>query len=302
MPTPTQPSKTASATAQATAFMRALAASAPKTEIQGKDHLAEIFLDEEQKKPLKDAQTRAWVMQNRLAPGAYEFMLARTAYFDQLISQAFQDQVPQVVFLGAGYDSRPYRFQEQLHNTKVFELDSAPTLQRKQDCLQQAGVAIPRQVVYVAVNLESEGWAGKLQKASFQPEKKSLFIWEGVTYYLSASVVDGMLKMVRSISAPGSSISFDYASLSPEALEEKGAKDLRQVMKTHYVAEPIQFGIRSGTLETYLTERGFQVKTHLNAAEMTARYLAKPDVSGLGKAHSVSAVLTLFCLVEALVS
>ena len=100
-----QPSKSASSTAQATAFMRALAASDPRIEIQGKDYLAEIFLDEEQKKPLKDAQVRSWVMQNRLAPGAYEFMLARTAFFDQLVSQAFLDNLPQVVFLGAGYDA-----------------------------------------------------------------------------------------------------------------------------------------------------------------------------------------------------
>lgn len=66
----------ASGTAMATAFMRALGASDPRESIRGKDSLAEIFLIEEQKKPLRDPAARAWVMQNKVAPGAYEFMIA----------------------------------------------------------------------------------------------------------------------------------------------------------------------------------------------------------------------------------
>lgn len=57
--------KQASGTAMATAFMRALAAYDPRKEIRGNDYLAEIFLEEEQKKPLKDPAIRAWVMQNK---------------------------------------------------------------------------------------------------------------------------------------------------------------------------------------------------------------------------------------------
>lgn len=62
--------KRASGTAMATAFMRALAAHDPRKEIRGNDYLAEIFLEEEQKKPLKDPATRTWIMQNKIAPGA----------------------------------------------------------------------------------------------------------------------------------------------------------------------------------------------------------------------------------------
>ena len=61
--------------------MRALAACDPRKEIRRNDYLAEIFLDEEQKKPLKDLAIRAWVMKNKIAPGTYEFMIARTAFF-----------------------------------------------------------------------------------------------------------------------------------------------------------------------------------------------------------------------------
>ena len=60
----------ASGTALATAFMRALAACDPREEIRGSDTLAQIFLTDEQRKPLSDLAARAWVMQNRLTPGA----------------------------------------------------------------------------------------------------------------------------------------------------------------------------------------------------------------------------------------
>ena len=60
---------TASGTAAATAFLRALAAHDPRAGIRGQDHLAEIFLDDEQRKPLVDPSARARAMQ-QIAPGA----------------------------------------------------------------------------------------------------------------------------------------------------------------------------------------------------------------------------------------
>jgi O-methyltransferase involved in polyketide biosynthesis len=102
MSQPTQ----ASGTAAATAFLRALAAHDPRAEIRGKDDLAEIFLDEEHQRPLADPALRARVMQ-QLAPGAYEFMLARTAFFDDIFAQALRENVACIVLLGAGYDTRP---------------------------------------------------------------------------------------------------------------------------------------------------------------------------------------------------
>jgi len=93
--------KQASGTALAAAFMRALAARDPRKEIRGNDYLGEIFPEENQKKPLKDPAVRDWVLQNKLTPGAYEFMIARTAFFDRIVEQALKENIEQVVFLGA---------------------------------------------------------------------------------------------------------------------------------------------------------------------------------------------------------
>ena len=66
-------------------------------------------------------------MKNKIAPGAYEFMIARTAFFDRIVEQALKVNIGQLVLLGAGYDSRPYRFGKFIQDTKIFELDAKPT-------------------------------------------------------------------------------------------------------------------------------------------------------------------------------
>ena len=287
--------KQASGTAKATAFMRALAAYDPRKEIRGNDYLAEIFLEEEQKKPLKDPAIRAWVMRNRIAPGAYEFMIARTAFFDRIVEQALKENLDQVVLLGAGYDSRPYRFGEFIQDTKLFELDAKPTQQRKKEYLQQAEISISKQISFVPVNFETDNLRDVLTEAGFSREKKALFIWEGVTYYLSAEVVDHMLAFVRSNSPSGSSIAFDYASISNEALNEDGAKELRKHMQSRHSNEPTKFGIRTGKIEAFLAERGFEVIEHLTSPDMHEKYLSVGGYSDVGKVPS------LFCLVYAAV-
>jgi methyltransferase (TIGR00027 family) len=288
--------KQASGTAMATAFMRALAAYDPRKEVRGNDYLAEIFLEEEQKKPLKDLAIRTWVMKNRIAPGAYEFMIARTAFFDRIVEQALKENREQMVILGAGYDSRPYRFEKFIQDTKIFELDAKPTQQRKKQCLQQEGISISRQITVLPINFETDNLKDVLVEAGFSGEKKTVFIWEGVTYYLRAEVVDHMLAFVRANSPSGSSIGFDYASLSDEALDENGAKELRKHMRSRHSNEPTKFGIRAGKIESFLAERGFEVVEHLTAAEMNGKYLPIHSYPDLGKVPS------LFCLVYASVA
>ncbi len=232
-------------------------------------------------------------MKNHLSPGAYAFMFARTAFFDHIVEQALKDNLAQVVFLGAGYDSRPYRFSVLIQDTRIFELDAPPTQRRKQECLRQAGVAIPAHVRFVPINFETESLQEVLLAAGFQQGSQTLFLWEGVSYYLSRETVDSLLAAVRAISPAGSFISFDYASISVETLGDQNVQEFRKSMRSKYANEPAKFGIPSGQIEAFLNERGFQVVEHLTAAEMNAKYLPNTADPDRGQ------VLPLFCFVYA---
>jgi methyltransferase (TIGR00027 family) len=276
-----------SETAMATATLRALAYQDERAEIRGPDSLANIFLSEDRKGPLKDRNLRLWVLKNKVAPGMYEFMIARTAFFDQVMAEALRENIPQIVILGAGYDSRAYRLLDLIQDTRIFELDVQPTQQRKQEILRQAGIPLPEQLVFIMVNFNTDNLKDVLTQAGFSTERQTLFIWEGVTYYLSAEIVDAMLKSIYSISPAGSSLCFDYAALSRESLDEASVKRLREIMKTNHSAEPTRFGIPEGLIEPFLSKRGYRIKEHLTPQQIEKRYLTLSDGSSAGKLPSL---------------
>jgi methyltransferase (TIGR00027 family) len=131
--------------------LRALATTESREEIRGRDYLAEIFLSDNLKKILKDPALREWAMKNQ-APGMYAYLIARTFFFDHTMEQALRENIPQIVMLGTGYDSRPYRFKNLIQDTRIFELDTRPTLQHKKELLQQANIPIPKNVIFVPIN------------------------------------------------------------------------------------------------------------------------------------------------------
>jgi methyltransferase (TIGR00027 family) len=282
-----------SETAMGAATLRAIAAMDERKKIKGSDWLAELFLAEDHKNTLKDPAVREWVIKNRIAPGMYEFMIARTAFFDHVVEKALRENIPQVVFLGAGYDSRPYRFKDLIKDTRIFELDIQPTQYRKKELLHRAGIAIPDQVVFVPINFNTDTIGTVLNLAGFNRNEKALFVWEGVTYYLPAKIVDDTLRVIRSGSSAGSLICFDYASRSSEISNDEGVKKIREMMRSNYPGEPTQFGIKSGEIESFLSVRGYHIIEHLNSRDMERKYLKLPDGSSAGE------VPALFCLILA---
>ena len=147
-----------------------------------------------------------------MAPGLYEYILARTAYFDDLVKQALKERIPQVVFLGAGYDTRAYRFVDLSKETRIFELDIQTTQRSKMDLLKKGDIPIPENLTFVAINFKIDSLSDVLLEGGFRETLKTLFIWEGVTYYLPPKVVDQTMHAIRSVSLPGSTIGFDYVS------------------------------------------------------------------------------------------
>ncbi len=290
-PTPRTVQNSPSDTALATATMRALAVRDERAEIRGGDYLAEIFLPPDRVTPLDDPAVRQQILRFKTSPGVYEYMLARTAYFDRVVKDALSQSVPQVVFLGAGYDSRPYRFRDLAASTTIFELDAAPTQARKRELLDRAGIDRPLHLVYAPIDFNVDSVSEVLLQAGFSREAQALFVWEGVTYYLAAQAVDATLAAIKTIALPGSTICFDYGALSPETLGDESAKKLREHMKSNYSAEPTRFGVPRGQMAAFLSARGYTLLEHLDAAEMAARYLTLNDGSLIGQPPALFALV-----------
>jgi methyltransferase (TIGR00027 family) len=247
----TQPS----CTATVAVIQRALAAEDEREEIKGADYLAKSFLPPEfARELLNDSEFRS----SLAMPPTYGFITARTAYFDQIFRKSLSEGVAQIVLFGAGYDSRAYRYRQFIRNTRIFEIDIHTTQQNKLAMLKEAQIDIPPKVSFIPVDFHSDNLKDTLVNAGFDRILRTLFIWEGVSYYLSEEAVDRILRFVHAYSPIGSTICFDYLTERAEWENED---------------EPFRFWIEPEKIEAFLSYRGLTIIEHIEPKEIERRYL-----------------------------
>ena len=96
-------------------------------------------------------------------------------------------------------------------------------------------------------------------KADTTRDMKTHFIWEGVTSYLTAEAVDETLTFVAGNLVENSSIVFTYAYKSPaDGVMFRGEKWWRMAYLERR-GEPHIFGIVEGTIDGFLSARGFRL-------------------------------------------
>jgi methyltransferase (TIGR00027 family) len=267
-----------SETALNVAICRALAAHEERNEIKGPDFMAELFVPEEVKKHFQNETSIKSVIERGISKALYAYVLARTAFFDDVVKKALEQDIPQIVFLGAGYDTRAYRFSKLIRNTRIFEMDIQSTQQRKLKILADSGISIPEQLSFVTINFKTEKIENALEKKGYNKSLQTLFVWEGVSYYLADEAIDETLKFVRDCSAPGSAICFDY---------------ITEKMESVHAGEPFRFWIAQDKIKLFLAERGLTVQDHLDNNEMEKRYLT------LKNGQLAEKVMARFALVRA---
>lgn len=272
---------------------RAIAAHDPRGAIRGADVLAEMFLDDAGRASLRTPAMHPMILQKlaEFSPGTYEYFIARTAYLDDVVAEALDNNVPQIVLLGAGYDTRAWRFADQFRDTRYFEVDAAPTQQHK--LTQLAESPAPPQTAFISMDFTHDDLCAKLVQAGYDPGRLTLFVWEGVTYYLPPESVESTLAFIRTQAGAGSTVCFDYMIAADQLAGRFGAEQARAQMQATYAAEPIQFDLSPDQVEGWLADRGFRLVEHLTAPDYEARWLTLEDGTVAGP------VLDLFGLVRA---
>ena len=264
----------ASRTAVRQAGIRAIESLLPAERRVCYDPLAVVFLDEKLQRRyrlcLKNSFMRAvWIWSVRKDPGGTRAEgVARTRYIDDYSQACITNGVEQVVILGAGFDSRAFRL-EGFKRVKVFEVDHPNTQKMKMARLKGVIREMPTWVTFVAVDFEKDNLDEKLLAGGYRRDLKTLFIWEGVTPYLTAESVDRTLSLVVANCSPGSSIIFDYlhASAVDPNSKVRWAKALQT--RCERMGEPMRFGIEGSEIEAFLAARGFSQVKRVTAANLT---------------------------------
>jgi methyltransferase (TIGR00027 family) len=134
----------------------------------------------------------------------------RTHYIDAALRRAAADGATQVVILGAGYDSRAYRFRQAYPQLRFFEVDLPATSAKKRERLVEVFGAVPDYVRYAPIDFDKQKLDDVLPPLGFDAKQKTFFILEGVTMYVVAAGVGATLDFIRGNSAPGSRVVYDY--------------------------------------------------------------------------------------------
>ena len=218
-------------------------------------------------------------------PGSYEYLTARTRFFDEVFVEAAKEKTPQIVFLGAGYDTRAIRFQHLAEDSIIYELDALTTQNEKKKRLRRKNINLPENVVFVPVNFNTDDLKRTLLSHGYKREKRTLFIWEGVTMYITPETVKATLSFIRDNSGVDSMIAFDYfyESVIKKTNTSFGAKELSEMVSK--LGEKFNFGIEEGKIGEFLLENGFVLMKHYTAVEFEEKYLKMKNGEIIGKIY-----------------
>ena len=279
-----------STTAESVCAMRAAGAKHPDPKLRNPDYLAERFVGDAfwQASPLRTHPERA-----RHNP-VFFWVNARTHHFDALLVEALSQGATQVVNLGAGFDSRAYRFRDRFPQVRFFELDLPATSAAKRERVVKIFGAVPDRVVLVPTDFTTHPLDKVLRDAGYDRAQRTFFIWEGVTMYLPEAANLSTLRFIKSGSAPGSSVAFDYtldAALRPDGGGLYAAKSTAMYLAS--VGEPLVTGWSATQASAIATREGFLVVSDLGPPELTQRYLIGSDGEPDGMMAEVARIIHL---------
>ena len=109
-----------------------------------------------------------------------------------------REGLDQVVILGAGYDTRAYRI-EGIEKARVFEVDHPATQEAKLKRLKKIIDPMPDHVTFVPIDFNAQTLAERLPSSGYNEHGKTLFIWQGVTGYLTAEGLTARLSLSPTI-------------------------------------------------------------------------------------------------------
>lgn len=212
----------------------------------------------------------------------YFFVNARTLHIDAQLVKAAAEGIRQVVVLGAGYDSRAYRFHQAYPKIVFFEVDLPAMIASKKEAITRLFKALPRHVRYVPIDFNTQALEGVLAEAGYDRREKSLFIIEGVVMYVNDPGNRATFEFIGRNSPPGSRVVYDYVLRKVVEGDFAGLYAAEKLTKgVAAIGEPFVNGWKPEEAAAFAARHGLEVLEDLDDVELTRRYLTnsrgKPD-------------------------
>ena len=139
--------------------------------------------------------------------------------------------------------------------------------------------------MYLPIDFTTESLELLAAHHGYDPHRRTLFLWEGVTYYITAEAVDQTLAFVANHSGPGSTLIFDYTlpSVVDGTCRRREARFWRKTVIPR--GEPLLFGIEPEVIESFLVQRGFH-----NVKNATHAFLKRAYFTGANQHRKITPI------------
>ena len=206
---------------------------------------------------------------DRSGPGLWANLTCRKRFVADVLDDALE-VIDALVVLGAGMDTRAYHLARR-SSIPVFEVDLPVNIARKAATVRRVLGALPRSVRLVALDFQRDDVLTALAEHGYRMDYRTLFIWEGVTQYLTEHTVRATLTGLRPV-APGSRLVFTYVrSDFIDGTNLYGTPTLyRRVRRRRQLWH---FGLRPEDVAAFLADYGWRLVEQLGPQQLVARYV-----------------------------
>jgi methyltransferase (TIGR00027 family) len=202
---------------------------------------------------------------DRREPGVWNSLACRKRYLDDVVSASVRDGVQALVVLGAGLDTKAARLAAPA-GIPSFEVDLPINIARKHRRMR-----LPDNVTQVPFDFEHHGLGAALAQHGYRADATTMFVWEGVTQYLTEPAVRAVLQVLAD-SPTGSRLAFSYICKDfLDGIDFHGAEQTYR----RFVGDgrTWRFGLRPSSVPALLAEYGWREREQVGPKEYTVRYL-----------------------------
>lgn len=223
---------------------------------------------------------------NPIMPEVY----VRARWAEDNVESAVEQGIDQVVIVGAGYDSLALRRRDLMARIQLWEIDQAATQREKFRRMDKHGLERHANAHYVEANLEVDSLHAVLKSAGVDLARPAVFVWLGVTYYLTEEAIKTTLTSISGHMAAGTVLCLDYMADVEHTLEDW--RELRAGCAA-FVAkrgEPWVTAYDPAEVPAFLQGCGFSSVDNMHPNQIAPHYLHRhpsivfPELMGFARA------------------
>jgi methyltransferase (TIGR00027 family) len=198
-------------------------------------------------------------------------LLVRSRFSEERLEAAVRRGVGQCVVLGAGYDSFAYRQPAWAAGLRIFEVDQPATQADKRRRLAAAGIPIPGNLEFVAIDFERMSLAEGLAASTLDFTRPAFFSCLGVLVYLTWEASLAIFRLVAGFPA-GSELVFSFSTPGSAP---------RLAARVAAAGEPWLTRMDAESIRKELEAIEFSSVSFLEPAAAEHRYFGAPRSDGL---------------------